>query len=62
MFLVILFDLKGLTPLPTYPRKGSKPMEFTLKNYFCGLDYFLEFLKNFKKGKEASRHKSNKMR
>ena len=25
-FLLFLFDLEGLGPLPTYPKKGSKPM------------------------------------
>jgi len=25
-FCHFLFDLEGLTPLPTYPKKGSKPM------------------------------------
>jgi len=25
-FWLFLFDLEGLTPLPTYPEKGSKPM------------------------------------
>jgi len=26
MLLVIFIDLEGLTSLPTYPKKGSKPM------------------------------------
>jgi len=26
MFLLFLFDLEGLGPLPTYPQVGSKPM------------------------------------
>jgi len=25
-YVLFLFDLEGLTPLPTYPKKGSKPM------------------------------------
>ena len=62
-FWLFLFDLEGLTPLPTYPKKGSKPMQFTLKNYFWWVRLILKFFENgFKKGKEASRHKRNKMR
>jgi len=26
VFGYFLFDLEGLGPLPTYPKKGSKPM------------------------------------
>ena len=36
MFLLFLFDLEGLGPLPTHPQVGSKPMQFTLKNYLVG--------------------------
>jgi len=25
-YVYFLFDLKGLGPLPTYPKKGSKPL------------------------------------
>jgi len=25
-FVIFLFDLEGLGPLPTYPQVGSKPM------------------------------------
>jgi len=34
MFLLFLFDLEGLGPLPTYPQVGSKPMWFNSQNLF----------------------------
>jgi len=53
VFVVFLFDLEGLGPLPTYPLKKRD------QNHCSSLlqIIFRVFENSFKKGREASRHR-----
>ena len=58
MLLLFLFDLEGLTPLPTYPKEWDQNQVVHSQKLFLWVGLFLEFFENgFKKGKEASRHR-----
>jgi len=61
MLLLFLFDLEGLTPLPTYPKEWDQNQVVHSQKLFLWVGLFLEFLKMvLRRGKEASRHRVTK--